>query len=307
LRYPISVAALVLVGACAHLNRSAPLDARLVLGDEAHESRGARGSLRIATYNVHGESAENIFRAIRGNPPIGRADVLFLQEIEIDSENTPRRLAELLGRSYAYAPGYRVGHGSHGVAIISRHAISDPEVIELPRHDVVFNSARRVALAVTVHLDGRAVRLYNVHLDNRLNPADRVAQLEPVLVDARLAATVPAVIGGDMNTSPFCWIGHVIPVPCGVQDNRLEAAARASGFDTPVRGSGATSQWLAMRLDAIYTRHLRVEDFGVSDLVRVSDHLPLWVDVRRAQGAVVTTLPKPDPSRPGRPPPPRHR
>jgi endonuclease/exonuclease/phosphatase family metal-dependent hydrolase len=291
LRYPISVAALVLVGACAaHLNRSDPLDARVVLGDAAHASHGARGSLRIATYNVHGESAENIFRAIRGNPPIAQADVLFLQEIEIDSENTPRRLAELLGRGYAYAPGYRVGRGSHGVAIISRYAMSDPRLIELPRHHVVFNSARRVALSVTIHLDGQPVRLYSVHLDNRLNPADRVAQLEPVLADARSAATVPVVIGGDMNTSPFCWIGHIIPVPCGVQDNRLEAAARASGFDTPVRGSGATSKWLAMRLDAIYTRHLRVEGFGVSDLMRVSDHLPLWIDVRRGQGPVGPAL-----------------
>ena len=87
------------------------------------------------------------------------------------------------------------------------------------------------------------------------------------------------VIAGDMNTSPFLWIGHLVPVPAGTQDDRLERAVRAAGLDTPVASSAATSQWLNMRLDAIYTRGLAPGRFGVEQTVRISDHLPLWLDV----------------------------
>lgn len=278
--YQVALAFVFLAGACSHLDRPDPVNPRIEAHSPSAVHRKASGPVRVATYNVHGESAQAILRSIRGNPQLGAADILLLQEIEIDREDTPRALAALLGRSYVYAPGYRVGaDGSHGVAIISRFRLRDPYVIELPRYQVVFNSARRVAIAATIQLDGQPVRVYSVHLDNRLSPADRKAQLAPVLADAGRTPTVAAIIAGDMNTSPFCWIGHVVPVPCGLQDDRLEAAVRAGGFETPVRASGATSKWLAMRLDAIYTRHLEVTSFGVSDLVRVSDHLPLWADV----------------------------
>ena len=83
-----------------------------------------------------------------------------------------------------------------------------------------------------------------------------------------------------MNTSPFVWLGHLLPVPAGVQDDRLERAVRAAGLDTPVAGSSATSQWLNMRLDAIYTRGVHALDHGVRQDVRISDHLPLWMDAR---------------------------
>ena len=61
--------------------------------------------------------------------------------------------------------------------------------------------------------------------------------------------------------------------------NRLEAYVRTRGFNTPVTDVGATSQWMSMRLDAIYTRGLRVVERGVEDGVRASDHLPLWAEV----------------------------
>jgi monothiol glutaredoxin len=95
------------------------------------------------------------------------------------------------------------------------------------------------------------------------------------------------VIAGDMNTSPFVWLGHLIPVPAGVQDDRLERAVRAAGLDTPVRRSAATSQWLNMRLDAIYTRGVTAGGFAVEDSVRISDHLPMWLDVALPSAAAI--------------------
>lgn len=268
---------------CAALNRHDPASTRLEAQNRPRPGPAAP-RLRVATYNVHQESAAHIRRAIEGNPELRRADVIFFEEIESHAGEVSSRaaaLAAMLGRSYAYAPGYGLNRGgSHGVAIVSRFPLRDARVIELPRRFVVFNSARRVAIGATIEVAGRPVRLYAVHLDNRINPSDRTEQLAPVLADARRHPGMPAIIGGDMNTSPFCWIGHVVPVPCGLQDSRLERYVRSRGFDTPVTASGATSKWLAMRLDALYTRGLEVTDFGVDDVVRVSDHLPLWADVR---------------------------
>ncbi len=176
-----------------------------------------------------------------------------------------------------FDPGAR-SRGSLGVAILSRRPLADLESIELPFFHVRFNAGRRVALAATIDLDGTPVRLYSVHLDNRLNPGQRIRQLAPVM-DAAAAWDGPAVIAGDMNTSPFVWLGHVVPVPAGVQDDRLERYVRGRGFTTPVVGSGATHKWLSMRLDAIYTRGLGVVAHEVEHGVRHSDHLPLWADL----------------------------
>ena len=91
--------------------------------------------------------------------------------------------------------------------------------------------------------------------------------------------TTPVIIAGDFNTSPFTWLTHVIPIPTGTQDDRLEELVRAHGFSTPTKDLGATSHWLAMKLDAIYTRGLAVAHTATSDAADISDHLAVWADV----------------------------
>lgn len=248
---------------------------------------GAR-ALRIVTYNVHGQSGAAIARAVTADPRLRGASLILLQEIEHhggDALTGAADAARRLGMAHAYAPGYGIGAtGSHGVAILSRFPLSEVEVIELPRYRVKFNSARRIALGATVAVGGRpALRVYSVHLDNRVNPARRIAQLEPVL--ERAARDRGAVIiGGDVNTSPFCWLANVVPVPCSVQGTRLERHVRARGFATPVTASGPTSPWLSMRLDAIYTRGVAVSAIGVARAVRISDHFPLWARITLPRG-----------------------
>ena len=273
-----SLILLLAVAGCAAVNRPDPADTAV-----RHRNRPAAGpddgQLLVVTYNVRMESAARIARGLSG-PWLGRADIVFLQEIEShDRERSSRagQVAERLGMSHAYAPGYGLrSGGSHGVAILSRWPLEDLELIELPRRQVVFNSARRVALGATVRYPGRALRVYSVHLDNRINPAERRRQLAPVLAAAAARRELPVIVAGDMNTSPFCWLGHVVPVPCGRQDDRLEALVRERGFALPARGSGPTTPWLSMRLDAVYARGIEARRVGVERQVRVSDHLPLW-------------------------------
>jgi len=270
-------------------NRSDPADTsvetvireRTALADA--NQRSVDG-LRVVTYNVHGSSADALLPIFREREDLAKADVILLQEIEDYAEvggSEASQLAAALGMSHSYAPGYGIGDaGSHGVAILSRLPLSDVEVIELPRYHVVVNSARRVALGATVGVGSKSLRVYSVHLDNRINPSDRRAQLAPVFTHALARPELAVVVGGDLNTSPFCWVGHLVPIPCPRQSSALEALARSRGFETPAVHSGPTSKWLDMRLDALYTRGLVAKRVAVEDNVSLSDHFPLRVDVQ---------------------------
>ena len=266
-------------------NRPDPASTAVEVGRASRVPEG-REQLRVVTFNVAMQGAAAIHDAIQRSPALRQADILFLQEVEAHPGETTSRagqVARRLGFFHAYAPGFGlVGGGSHGVAILSRFRLSRIHAMELPRRDLRYNSRRRVALGATVHVGPRAARVYSVHLDLRMRSGDRSAQLAPVLRAASRDPAMPVIVAGDFNTTPFTWIGRVLPIPGGRHGSKLDAFARGLGFDGPVAGSGPTSPWLGMRLDGIYTRGVVVDTFAVDHAVRISDHLPLWADVRLA-------------------------
>src|SRR3569623_1660358 len=83
-------------------------------------------------------------------------------------------------------------------------------------------------------------------------------------------------MGGDFNTSPFTWIAHVIPIPTGTQDDRIEELVREEGFATPLAHSGPTHHHLWMTLAGIYTRNYTTNAFATTTAHDVSDLLALW-------------------------------
>jgi endonuclease/exonuclease/phosphatase family metal-dependent hydrolase len=275
----ISVFAVFVGAACNHPR---PRDLSVEMRRHGPSSFTQQTRLRLVTYNVHMIDGAMIAAALRAKPALAAADLVMLQEVESHPEETESRAciaARQLDLHCAYAPGYGLSNGgSHGIAILSRFPLTDLEITELPYNDTVVNSARRIALGATIDPGAGPVRIYAVHLDNRISPVERVRQLAPVL-DAADERDLPTVIAGDMNTSPFLWLGSLIPVPAGTQDDRLESFVRMRGFATPVIDSGATSTWLGMRLDAVYTRRVEVGAHHVESDVRASDHLPLWADL----------------------------
>ena len=282
------VASLTLGGSgCARLDHLAPRDRSPEVLAQPVRADAVGRPWRVIAYNIHGVDGVQLADTISSSPALRDANLLLLSEVHGHGPCSDACVAAArLGMASAYAPGHDEDRGTEGVAILSRWPLTDVEVIELPYHDVVFNSARRVAVAATAMTSDGPVRVYAVHLDNRITPTARVAQLAPVLERTRLWPG-PIVIGGDFNTSPFSWLGAVVPLPSGRQDDAVERAVRSAGLTTPVTASGATSQWLEMRLDAIYTRGVAVRRFGVSHDVRISDHLPLWADVEVGLDGVV--------------------
>ncbi len=244
--------------------------------DEA--TSNAPSKLRVVTFNVHRISGPALTRAVLADERLRNADIILMQEVYKSEACSPAcAVAAALGMHSMYAPGHGAQAGSDGVAILSRTPLHDAHVIELPDNFVMFNGGRRVALAAFTTLGATPVQLVAVHLENRISVAKRRAQLAPVLQFAKQTPG-PTIITGDMNTSPFTWAGGVLPFPAA-QGCWLEDLARSEGFDTPLAASGPTTPWLSMKLDAIYTRDLRVLSYGVATTVTASDHYPVWAEL----------------------------
>jgi endonuclease/exonuclease/phosphatase (EEP) superfamily protein YafD len=235
---------------------------------------------RVVAFNVHMEPGAHIASAFQADRALRDADLIMMEEVHRPGTacSGACELGRQLGDYAVFAPGHVNGDGTDGVAIVSKAPILSAEVIELPQFNVHVNGGRRIAMSATLLVDNAPVTVYVVHLENRLDVADRRTQMTPVL---RLAAaqTNPVIIGGDFNTSPFTWIAHLIPILTTTQDDRFEELVRSYGLDTPVKDSGATHRALAMKLDGIYTRGFKTTKFATADGKGLSDHLALWADV----------------------------
>ncbi|HEY1547794.1 MAG TPA: endonuclease/exonuclease/phosphatase family protein [Kofleriaceae bacterium] len=280
----IAVVIVAVLAGCARLPD--PRDPRVEVVDSATAIAPDR-ELRFVELNTHGQPGEIIADAIEHDPMLRDADVLVLTEIHRADEvgcSAACVVARTLGYASVYAPGHAEpaehgghdgGYGDGGVAILARAQIDAPRVIELPEFNIHVARERRIGLTATLVRAGASpIAVYAIHLENRLTPRERQHQLQPILDDAS-AREMPVIIAGDVNTSPFSWLAHVFPIPTGTQGAKLERFVRAHGFDTPVTASGATSRFLQMRVDAIYTRGMTTHSYAVAEAEDVSDHLAL--------------------------------
>jgi endonuclease/exonuclease/phosphatase family metal-dependent hydrolase len=250
----------------------APLEAPLALS----------ASPRIASFNVYMPGSvkdlEARYAAVRDQKMLASTDVWLLQEIEtldVGSVNAAQWLGERLGLYWAFASTRSTSDGDlHGLAILSRYPIRDLERLWLPHFDLAWHSRDRAALAATIEFPFGNVRVYNVHLDTKLNFDERAVQIDPVLQQASLYPA--AVVGGDFNTNNFIWIARAFPFGFDRQAKRLDALMAEHGFAAPLADAGGTAT-LGLRLDGIYVRGLDTRAAAVHEERGESDHRPISV------------------------------
>ena len=289
----VGVAAMVSLAACGvELGPSQPWQSIDQAGIEAtmpSEQSGAgtfrstrlvsTDPLRVVTYNTeYGQDPAGLAAAILGDPELAKAGVFLLQEEEsypIEPESRAATLAGLLGLGYIYVPARAKHGGTHGLALMSAFPIDHVEKMLLPLAD---NGVRRMALSAEVHVGDRTLHIIDIHLETRLNPKERIAQLHPAVVDA----PDDVLIAGDFNTNWVTWAGSV-PVLAAERDQVeiLDSYMASLAFVAPSAGSGPTEHAFGVefKLDSIYTRGLDATYGGV---VRTgpSDHWPMYIDVR---------------------------
>src|SRR5262245_21800254 len=176
----------------------------------------AASELKVVSLNMDAERDVNrVMRDFDRVPEVRNADLFLLQEVAGSadgSSSVAQDLAERIGMRFLFEPADPISKGlMKGLAIISRYAFHDSQILPLRRYRLHFKSRVRMAMAVTLDGPAGAIRVINVHLDSRINKEQRIEQLRPVLNLAD-AAKLPSLIGGDFNTAKIFWIRHTIPV-----------------------------------------------------------------------------------------------
>ncbi len=237
-------------------------------------------SLAVVSLNTAKEAdAGRIINDLEAAPRLREADVLLMQEVA-NREGAPsasEQVARQLGLRATFAPA-APGVYDQGLAILSRYPLSDIKIQRLKACDLRFRCRSRFALSATVDTPWAKVRVWNAHLDTRINAAERLQQIEPVIADAARYSG-PRLIGGDFNTNDFRWLGNVVPIPGGPNHGRMiRHAMEASGFKTPFADNLTTFPALHRHLDWIFVRGLRAVASSVEP-VPFSDHHAIWTRV----------------------------
>lgn len=255
----------------------------------ASQQAAAKCTISALSLNLHGtRDGHAILTALRDAGGFERADVMLFQEVV-----RPRQggggavddVARVLGMQIAFARGFVLRSGEEeGLAVLSRYPIVQSRVIVLQHNDLLWKSRRRVALAVTVETPAGQLRVYNLHLDTRVNLRARLEQLRPVAEEAA-SAPGPALVGGDLNTNPYRWVGHTLPVVMAPdQGAGVLRYMNTLGYASVFPRKTPTSRWFRMQLDWLFLRNLEVGPVAVQP-ISFSDHHALCACLQLASAA----------------------
>jgi endonuclease/exonuclease/phosphatase family metal-dependent hydrolase len=245
----------------------------------------AAPEIKVVSYNIRwrgGEDLKRLARLLHEDPEVGSAAILALQEVDrrkkrTGHNNTVKVLADELGLHYAWAapPSPKSDDEEEtGVAILSVYPLSDVKRIVLPHEGP--NRRRRVALGATVEVDGQRWRVYSAHAETRISVNKKMEQFNAILEDlASYPANTPAIVMGDLNT----W-------EPSADDKTIKLFTNA-GLKTPFTGKSTFRRKVLLmpiefRLDWVWLRGLEATSHGIDRQIEVSDHWPLWTNVRLA-------------------------
>ncbi len=168
---------------------------------------------------------------------------------------------------------------TRGLAVATRYPITDIQIRPLKACDLRFRSQNRFAMRATLETPWSELRVWNVHLDTRINADERLGQLRPV-IDEASCYSGPQLIGGDFNTNELYWLRNIVPVPGGPSHGAtIRSAMKEHGFETPFAGTLNTFPALRRQLDWIFVRDLTPLEASV-EVVPFSDHNAIWVRLR---------------------------
>ena len=239
--------------------------------------------IKVISYNIRwrsGDDLKTLIKLLQEDPEIGGASILALQEVDRHKKrtghnNTVKTIADALGMYYVWAapPAPKATDEEEtGVAILSVYPLSDVQRIVLP-HDGP-GRRRRVALGATVELPGRRWRIYSVHAETRIKMGNKLAQYKSVIEDlAHFPADMPAIIMGDFNT----WEPNA--------DGKVRKLFSDAGLKTPFTDHSTFRRKVLfvpveLKLDWVWLRGLEAATFGIDRTVEVSDHWPLWTNIK---------------------------
>jgi len=244
---------------------------------------------KIVSFNIRwrsGDELKKLNKLLLEDPEIGNASILALQEVDrrkkrTGNSNVAKLMADELGMHYAWAappPAEPDDEEETGVAILSPYPLSEVRRIVLPHAGP--NKRRRVGIGATVDIHGQKWRVYSIHAETRIPFDKKLKQFKAVLEDlAQFPSTMPAIVMGDFNT----WEAN--------SERKTIKLFTEAGLRTPF-GSQSTFKRrilvvpIQFRLDWVWLRGLEPASYGIDRKVELSDHWPLWTNVRPTSAGV---------------------
>ena len=237
-------------------------------GSYADEQGHFTGSLRVVTWNLHyGEKLEQVISVLENAEELQGADVLLLQEVDIEGVET---IARRLHYNYVFYPAamHRQRRKEYGNAILSIWSLSEPAKIVLPNALPGWLESRNAVRAILT-IDGRQILAYSVHLDTTWIIFSRgISQGEFMAEEAGREHNF-VILGGDFNT----WNRGSISI--------LEERLGKAGLERLTKGTGYTFEYsgLKLTLDHIFSGDVVDYQAGVYRQTDASDHYPLWAEM----------------------------
>lgn len=243
----------------------------------------APAEFKIVSYNIRwrsGDDLKKLNKLLQEDPEIGSAVILALQEVDrkkkrTGNSNVAKLMADELGMHYAWAapPPAKAGDEEEtGVALLSVYPLSDVRRIVLPHEGP--NKRRRVGIGATIEVHDQKWRVYSVHAETRISVDKKIQQFKAILDDlAQYPSTMPAIVMGDFNT----WEANA--------DRKTIKLFTEAGMRTPFGAQNTFRRKIVImpiefRLDWVWLRGLEAASYGIDRKVEVSDHWPLWTNVK---------------------------
>ncbi|HLH75297.1 MAG TPA: endonuclease/exonuclease/phosphatase family protein [Candidatus Binataceae bacterium] len=178
--------------------------------------------LKVVAFNARGGRSTELLAQWLRKPPLAGAGLILLCELDWRLPRSAQvesaaRLADSLELSMAFGPEFGFArHGEpmgsfFGNAILSAWPLHEVKAIRLPifydwtRRHLPRNPrwwgervGQRGALRASLSIADKRITVAVAHLENRATPVERAEQMRCIL--ARIPATGPAVLGGDLNT-----------------------------------------------------------------------------------------------------------
>jgi endonuclease/exonuclease/phosphatase family metal-dependent hydrolase len=235
-------------------------------GQSSHAAPPVPDSLQVVAFNIKfALDMDGSIELFRTNPDMRTAGIILLQEMDVPGV---RKIAHALDMHYVYYPATINPQTDRpfGNAILSRWPIEDDRKIRLP-HLGRFGKTQRIAVAGTIRLGDRTLRVYSVHLATGMESKGSWKR-DQALAIARDADTtavgMDVIIGGDLNSE------------------RVARTFETAGYRWVTRGLPSTAGWFS--LDHMFVRGLdltRPAARGVvTDNKGTSDHNPMWMTLR---------------------------
>jgi vancomycin resistance protein VanJ len=218
-------------------------------------SASSKPPLRLVTYNLHQDN-----RAIATLKRL-QPDIAVLQE--------SRDVDGLLNDLRATFPGFLIRHQGE-LTTISRFPIQSVQNHDLPR-------TARLPLDVTLNVNGRAVRVVNLHFPfadfrgpfaNKPNQSG-LSRRDQTRLLLELDQRTPVLIAGDFNTTPR---GAMYSSLRAKYQNAFEQAGWGFGFTY-------NSRFPVIRIDHVWFNSGVRATRAFSVIDQASDHRPLVIDL----------------------------